>query len=231
SIININDINNAPNENNDILNVKYEELYSFSCKEIVQMDDANKNSKVMQVDNGGDVEDEDHEENEEIMQEVKDHEESEEIMQIDNVNKNSKVAQVDNGSDVEGKGHKEGDVESEGHDKGDEKGDNEEDDEGGKESNEGSDEDKNEDEDNDDERNIKRQRIVTKTSKRVNRPSISTFLQEVSPDIINQCIILASITQDINFDKIEINPTKKIATLKNNRGEIVLEPINPIEIR
>ncbi|CAG8797390.1 10149_t:CDS:2, partial [Cetraspora pellucida] len=45
SIININDINNAPNENNDILNVKYEELYSFSCKEIVQMDDANKNSK------------------------------------------------------------------------------------------------------------------------------------------------------------------------------------------
>ncbi|CAG8798760.1 4226_t:CDS:2, partial [Cetraspora pellucida] len=103
------------------------------------------------------------------------------------------------------------DVESEGHDKGDEKGDNEEDDEGSKESNEG--------------------RIATKTSKRVNRPSIPTFLQEVFPDIINQCIILASITQDINFDKIKINPTKKIATLKNNRGEIVLEPINPIEIR
>ncbi|CAG8785673.1 5180_t:CDS:2, partial [Cetraspora pellucida] len=207
-------------------------------KEIVQMDDANKNSKVMQVDNGGDVEDEDHEENEEIMQEVEDHEESEEIMQIDNFNKNSKVAQVDNGSDVEGEGHKEGDVESEGYDKGDEKGDNEEDDEGGKESNKGSDEDKNEDEDNDDERNIKQQcksiiliRIVTKTSKRVNRPSKPTFLQEVSPDIINQCIILASITQDINFDKIEINLTKKIATLKNNQGEIVLEPINPIEIR
>ncbi|CAG8578193.1 12339_t:CDS:2, partial [Dentiscutata heterogama] len=231
SIININDINNAPNENNDILNVKYKELYSFSCKEIVQMDDANKNSKVMQVDNGGDFEDKDHEENEEIMQEVEDHKESKAIMQIDNVNKNNKVAQVDNGSDVEGEGHKEGDGESKDHNKGNEKGDNEEDDEGDKESNEGSDKDKNEDEDNDDERNIKRQRIATKTSKRVNCPSIPTFLQEVSPDIINQCIILASITQDINFNKIEINLTKKIATLKNNRGEIVLEPINPIEIR
>ncbi|CAG8753515.1 16033_t:CDS:2, partial [Dentiscutata heterogama] len=41
----------------------------------------------------------------------------------------------------------------------------------------------------------------------------------------------ASITQDSNFDKIEINPAKKIAILKNNRGEIVLEPINPIKIR
>ncbi|CAG8734117.1 15077_t:CDS:2, partial [Cetraspora pellucida] len=97
-------------------------------KEIVQMDDANKNSKVMQVDN--DIEDEDHEENEEIMQEVENHEKSEEIMQIDNVNKNSKVAQVDNGSNVEGEGHKVGD--------------NEEDDEDSKESNEGSDEDKKE---------------------------------------------------------------------------------------
>ncbi|CAG8818871.1 2665_t:CDS:2, partial [Cetraspora pellucida] len=175
SIININDINNAPNENNDILNVKYKELYSFSCKEIVQMDDANKNSKVMQVDNGGDVEDKDHEENEEIMQEVEDHKESEEIMQIDNFNKNSKVVQVDNGSDVEGKGHKEGDVESESHDKGNEKGDNEEDDEGGKESNKVSNEDKNEDEDNDDERNIKKSIINIKFPKfeRVSKKQVS----------------------------------------------------------
>ncbi|CAG8821516.1 22114_t:CDS:2, partial [Cetraspora pellucida] len=41
---------------------------------------------------------------------------------------------------------------------------------------------------------------------------------------------MASITQDTKFDKIEINPTKKIATLKNNRGEIILEPINSVEI-
>ena len=54
----------------------------------------------MQVDNSGDVENEDHKENEEIMQEVEDYEKSKEIMQIDNINKNSKVAQADNDSDI-----------------------------------------------------------------------------------------------------------------------------------
>ncbi|CAG8673859.1 12373_t:CDS:1, partial [Cetraspora pellucida] len=64
----------------------------------------------------------------------------------------------------------------------------------------------------------------------VNQSSIPAFLQEVSLDIINQCVILASITQNTKFDKIEINPTKKIATLKNNQGEIILELINSVEI-
>ena len=32
SIININNINKTPNKNNKILNVKYEEFYSFSYK-------------------------------------------------------------------------------------------------------------------------------------------------------------------------------------------------------
>ncbi|CAG8730389.1 13801_t:CDS:2, partial [Cetraspora pellucida] len=77
--------------------------------------------------------------------------------------------------------------------------------------------DKNENEDND-EQNIKQ------------NSSISAFLQEVSQNIINQCVILASITQDTKFDKIEINPTKKIAILKNNRDEIILKPINSVEI-
>ncbi|CAG8838916.1 22402_t:CDS:2, partial [Cetraspora pellucida] len=87
------------------------------------------------------------------------------------------------------------DAEGEGHTEDDAKSDNEEDNKNDK-SNEGS--------------------IVTKTSKWVNQFSIPAFLQEVSQDIINQCVILASITQDTKFDKIEINPTKKIATLKNN---------------
>ncbi|CAG8708339.1 6627_t:CDS:2, partial [Dentiscutata heterogama] len=73
--------------------------------------------------------------------------------------------------------------------------------------------------------------IVTKTSKRVNQLAIPTFLQEISLDIINYYVILASITKDIHFDKIEINPTKEIAILKNNQVKIVLEPINPLEIR
>ncbi|CAG8852530.1 26269_t:CDS:2, partial [Gigaspora margarita] len=73
--------------------------------------------------------------------------------------------------------------------------------------------------------------IVAQTSKSVNQLFLPAFLQKVSPDIINQCVILVSITHNTNFNKIEIHPTKKTAILKNSKGDIILEPINPVEVR
>ncbi|CAG8526753.1 7102_t:CDS:2, partial [Scutellospora calospora] len=85
------------------------------------------------------------------------------------------------------------------------------------------DDDDKEDDKEDNNRDIKR--LLFTLSK---RSSKSKFTY---PDIINQSIILTSITYNASIDKIEINPSKKTATIKNNQGKIILEPINLIEIR